>query len=101
MKHTDTNGDTKSTEELKVVGTRVRKVDGDELVRGRAKFTADLKFPGMLHGFAARSIAPAGIITRIDPADALRQPDVVLFDEFSRPEYGPVPAMFVAVTVKV
>ncbi len=24
----------------------------------------------------------------------MRQPDVVLFDEFSRPEYGPIPAMF-------
>jgi CO/xanthine dehydrogenase Mo-binding subunit len=78
VKHTDTNGGTAHGEVLRVVGTRVRKVDGEELVRGRAKFTADLKFPGMLHGFAARSSAPAGIITRIDPADALRQPDVVL-----------------------
>jgi CO/xanthine dehydrogenase Mo-binding subunit len=65
-------------ENLRVVGTRVRKVDGYELVTGRARFAGDMKLPGMLHGFAVRSNVPAGKINRIDAQSALQQADVLL-----------------------
>jgi CO/xanthine dehydrogenase Mo-binding subunit len=64
-------------EKLKVVGTRVRKVDGYELVTGRAKFAGDLRFPGLVYGYAARSKIPAGRITRIGVDAAMRQPGVL------------------------
>lgn len=67
-----------SHEKLHVVGTRVRKVDGYELVTGRARFAGDMKLPGMLHGYAVRANVPAGIITRIDSRAALQQADVML-----------------------
>jgi CO/xanthine dehydrogenase Mo-binding subunit len=56
--------------DLRVVGKRVRKVDGLELVTGKAKFTADMRFPGMLYGCAARARIPAGKITAIDTDSA-------------------------------
>ncbi len=65
-----------SAEKLHVVGRRVRKVDGLELVTGRARFTADLKFPGMLYGCARRAGVPAGRFRRVDTAAALALPGV-------------------------
>ena len=67
-----------SDEKLNVVGTRVRKVDGHELVTGRAKFAGDMRFPGMVYGFAARSTVAAGAITRIGTDAARTQPGVLL-----------------------
>jgi CO/xanthine dehydrogenase Mo-binding subunit len=64
--------------ELRVVGRRVRKVDGHELVTGRAGFTGDMKFPGMVYGCAARSREPAGRILKADASAALVMEDVVL-----------------------
>jgi CO/xanthine dehydrogenase Mo-binding subunit len=65
-------------EKLRVVGTRVRKVDGVDLVTGRAKFAGDLKFPGMVHGCAARATVPAARITGIDTSEAEKQDGVLL-----------------------
>lgn len=62
---------------LRLVGRGVPKVDGLELVRGRARFAGDLKFPGMLYGYARRAGLPAGIIRSLDPAPALKVPGVV------------------------
>ena len=41
--------------ELRVVGSSVAKVDGAERVTGRARYTADIQLPGMLHARALRS----------------------------------------------
>ena len=67
-----------SGENLRVVGTRVRKVDGVELVTGRAKFTGDMKFPGMAYGYAARASVPAARIKGIDTAAAEAEEGVLL-----------------------
>ena len=66
-----------SERDLKVVGTRVRKVDGYELVTGKAKFAGDLRFPGMLYGYARRAGKPAGILKNIDTREALEVPGVL------------------------
>ena len=49
-----------SGRKLKLVGQGVPKVDGAELVTGRAKFAGDLRFPGMLYAVARRAGIPAG-----------------------------------------
>lgn len=59
-----------------IIGKSVRKVDGIELVTGKAKFTGDLKFPGMLYAYELRAGVPAGIIESIDASDALKEPGV-------------------------
>ncbi len=66
-----------NNEPLRVVGKRVRKIDAYELVTGKAKFTGDMRFPGMLYGYAARSSVSAGTIRRIDVSKAAESDDVV------------------------
>lgn len=66
-----------SDDELKIVGTRVRKVDGYELVTGRAKFAGDLRYPGMLYGYARRAGVAAGRLKGIDTTEALKVSGVV------------------------
>ena len=65
-----------SAEKLSVVGARVRKVDGYELVTGQARFAADLRFPGLLYGYARRAGVPAGKLREVDPSPALAVPGV-------------------------
>jgi CO/xanthine dehydrogenase Mo-binding subunit len=65
-----------SAERLSVVGARVRKVDGPELVTGRALFAGDLRFPGMLYGCARRAGLPAGKLLEVDPGPPLALPGV-------------------------
>ena len=60
-----------------LVGRSVKKVDGYDLVTGKAKFTGDLKFPGMLYGYARRANVAAGRIKRINYSAALAIPGVV------------------------
>lgn len=64
--------------EYSVIGKRVNKVDGLELVTGKARFTGDLRFPGMLYGYAKRSDSPAGMIKSIDISKAQAAPGVHL-----------------------
>ena len=49
----------------RVVGTNVRRKDGDAKVVGAAKYIDDLTFPGMLYGATVRSTIPrGGIVAR-------------------------------------
>jgi CO/xanthine dehydrogenase Mo-binding subunit len=60
-----------------LVGRSVKKVDGYGFVTGKAKFTGDLKFPGMLYGYARRANVAAGRIKKINYSAALAIPGVV------------------------
>jgi CO/xanthine dehydrogenase Mo-binding subunit len=62
---------------LNTVGKPIRKIDGVELVTGRAKFTGDIRIPGTLHGYQRRAGIPAGRITHIDTSPAMEVPGVV------------------------
>ena len=42
-------------QEYKVIGKKVPRVDANEKVLGKIKYTSDLKFPGMLYGKVLRS----------------------------------------------
>jgi CO/xanthine dehydrogenase Mo-binding subunit len=50
----------------KLVGSSVPRKEGREKVTGRARYTDDLNFPGMLHGVTVRSEVPRGIIRKIE-----------------------------------
>ena len=65
-----------ATEKFKVVGTRPIRHDGFERVSGRARYTADLQFPGMLHAGVLRSPYPHARIKSIDTSRAEALPGV-------------------------
>ena len=54
----------------KWIGKRTIRPDGADKVTGRAKYTADLRLPGMLHGKILRSPHPHARIRSIDTAAA-------------------------------
>ena len=55
---------------LKLVTGRHPRLDGPQKVTGRAKYTYDLSFPGMLWGKMIRASVPAGEIVKIDTSKA-------------------------------
>ena len=62
--------------ELGIVGARVPRMDAPERVSGRARYTADIARPGMLHAFILRSTIARGMIRAIDLAPARAMPGV-------------------------
>jgi xanthine dehydrogenase YagR molybdenum-binding subunit len=61
---------------LEVVGRPASRKDGHERVRGEARYTADLKLPGMLQAAVLRSPHAHVKVRRIDLAPALALPGV-------------------------
>jgi xanthine dehydrogenase YagR molybdenum-binding subunit len=57
-----------------VVGTRVKRLDGPDKVSGRARYTFDVKRPGMVYARAVRSPYPHAKIVSIDFSAAQRVP---------------------------
>ncbi len=62
---------------FRVVGTAVPRLDAVEKVTGRAKFTTDLRVPGMAEVKIWRSPLPHGCLRRIDATKALEVPGVL------------------------
>jgi isoquinoline 1-oxidoreductase subunit beta len=61
---------------FRIVGTRVRRVDGPAIVTGRAAYGIDTRVPGMLYAAVARSPVPGGRLVRFDAAKARAVPGV-------------------------
>ena len=59
-----------------LLGTRVKRVDGPDKVAGRAKYTYDIRRPGMLQAKLVRSPHPHARIVAVDLSAALRAPGV-------------------------
>ena len=59
-----------------LLGTRIKRVDGPDKVSGRAKYTYDIKRPGMLQAKGVRSPHPHARIVALDLSAALRAPGV-------------------------
>src|SRR5512138_2234359 len=79
---------------MDVVGKREPMLDAAEKATGRARFTDDLSFPGMLHGKIARSPMPHARVLRVDVSDALKVRGVkgaVCGKDIPRKKYGIVP----------
>jgi 4-hydroxybenzoyl-CoA reductase subunit alpha len=75
------------------VGRAQPLVDGIDKVSGRARYTADLPFPGAWVGRIGRSPVAHGVIRRIDAAAALALPGVravITGEDFAAP-YGVIP----------
>lgn len=62
--------------ELTVIGKPVPRADGRAKVTGAARFTVDVKLPGMLHARFLRSPHPHARIASIDVSAAERHPNV-------------------------
>ena len=61
---------------LNVAGTSVVRRDLEVKLTGEARYTADLKLPGMVYGAILRSPHPHADILSMDTAEALRLPGV-------------------------
>jgi CO/xanthine dehydrogenase Mo-binding subunit len=61
---------------LAVVGRPAARMDGPERARGEARYTADVRLPGMLHAAVLRSAHAYAVATRVDFAKALLAPGV-------------------------
>ncbi len=61
---------------LEVVGKPASALKGQEVVTGRARYCADLRFPGMLVGRLLYTRHPCAEITRLDVSRARRLPGV-------------------------
>ena len=62
--------------QLGIVGTRVPRADALEKVTGRARYTADLHRPAMLHAAFVRAPVASGRVVALDLARALAVPGV-------------------------
>jgi 4-hydroxybenzoyl-CoA reductase alpha subunit len=79
--------------EYRTIGGRNRSTDGLFKSTGKAIYTDDITFPGMLHAKILRSTEPHARILSIDPAKALALPgvyDVITGEELPTP-YGIIP----------
>lgn len=64
-------------QKLKIVGQRVRRIDGVQRVTGRAVYTADVQLPGMLWCKILRSPYPHAEVLDIDTSEAEKIPGVI------------------------
>ena len=77
-----------STQEFNVVGSRPIRHDGEEKVTGRARYSADINLPGLLHAKVLRSPHAHARIKGIDASRALALPGVkavVTSADFNQP----------------
>ena len=70
---TSRNGPRASRDGLNTIGRPMRKVDGLAKATGRARYTDDIRLPGMLHGKILRSPHPHARIVSIDTLPAPRR----------------------------
>src|SRR3569833_1887367 len=61
-----------------VIGRDTPRVDGPLKVTGRAEYTSDFHFPGMLYAVPVEATIASGKITNLDAASAERMPGVRL-----------------------
>jgi len=70
MNYMDRNG--------KMIGGPVNRIDGPKKVSGRAVYTSDHHFPGMLYAVSVPSTIASGTITTLDTSEAEKMPGVRL-----------------------
>ncbi|HAA95972.1 MAG TPA: oxidoreductase [Dehalococcoidia bacterium] len=77
-----------TNEEFDVVGSRPIRHDGNDKVTGRARYSADITLPRLLHGKILRSPHAHAVIKSIDPSKALALDGVmavVTSEDFAQP----------------
>ncbi|NRA75568.1 MAG: molybdopterin-dependent oxidoreductase, partial [Planctomycetes bacterium] len=68
-----------TSDELRLIGTPFRRVDGRAKVTGQTRFADDLFFPRMVHMKLVRSTVPHARIVSIDTSKAQEMPGVLAF----------------------
>jgi xanthine dehydrogenase YagR molybdenum-binding subunit len=63
--------------DLGIVGSRAVRMDAPEKVTGRARYTADIRLPGMAYAIIVRSHVAKGIVKSLDVAAAKKVPGVL------------------------
>ncbi len=58
-------------DKLNLIGKRVTRIDAFDKVTGKAKYTSDMKLPGMLYAKMLRSNVPHAVISSIDISQAM------------------------------
>jgi len=66
----------KDAKNYELIGTRVKRSDGHDIVTGRAKFGFDIRIPGMLYAVMERCPYFGGKVVSFDAAKALAVPGV-------------------------
>ena len=66
----------KTPKNYRIVGTKVKRVDGPHIVVGEAHYGIDTKVPGMLYATVARPPVFGGKVKKFDAARALASPGV-------------------------
>jgi CO/xanthine dehydrogenase Mo-binding subunit len=66
----------KRKQEFRLLGTAIRRLDGPDLVRGKARFGMDVRLPGMLYAAVARPPVLGGSLRSFDAKEALKLPGV-------------------------
>jgi xanthine dehydrogenase YagR molybdenum-binding subunit len=64
------------SQKFSILGSRVARLDGPAKVSGQARYSIDVRRPGMLYGKILRSPHPAAVIKEIDLTAAQRMPGV-------------------------
>ncbi|HUP45443.1 MAG TPA: xanthine dehydrogenase family protein molybdopterin-binding subunit [Thermoanaerobaculia bacterium] len=60
----------KAADRYRIIGTSKRRLDGPDIVTGRARFGIDVRVPGMLHATFVRSPVPGGKVRRLNAGKA-------------------------------
>src|SRR5438045_3215708 len=60
----------------RLLGTKVKRLDGPDKATGRAKYSYDINRPGLLHGMILRSPHAHAKVKSIDTAAARKMPGV-------------------------
>ena len=74
----------KLKETFRLVGRRTRRIDGGDIVRGKARYGLDVRVPGMLYASIERPPAIGGSVKRFDATRARQVPGVVSVVQVSR-----------------
>jgi CO/xanthine dehydrogenase Mo-binding subunit len=75
--HADDEEGPVTSDQLRLIGTPFRRVDGRAKVTGQTRFADDLSFPRMVHMKLVRSTVPHAKIVSIDTSKASAMPGVV------------------------
>jgi isoquinoline 1-oxidoreductase subunit beta len=67
----------KDRKDFRLIGTAVKRIDGPQIVTGRAQYGLDVRVPEMLFAAVARPPAAGGKVARFDAGKATAVPEVV------------------------
>ena len=80
-RHLTAKPELKAPKDFKIVGKPLRRRDGHDKVTGKAKYSGDLRLPGMLYAKILRPPAHGAVLQKVDTSAAKAVPGVVVVEE--------------------